>query len=49
MLIARVYPHYRSQEVIAQSEILSQAVIEESIDGFSVAKLEISMLPGMDT
>lgn len=49
MLIARLYNHYREQKVFAQREIVSKITIEEKIDSFWVAKMEIPITPGLDT
>lgn len=49
MLVARLYNHYRGQEVFAQREIVSKITIEEKIENFGVAKMEIPITPGLDT
>lgn len=48
MLIARFYKNIFDQEVFAQRAITSEVKIEQKIDNFGVANLEIPIIPGLE-
>lgn len=47
MLMARLYPHIFSKEILAQRAITSQISLEQKIDDFWIAKCEIPLIPGL--